>query len=88
MPKDRRKLVWQDKGVRTAAKRSPLRICLTDLQKEIYEYVVALGSATVEKIAEKFNVHQTNLENQLATLKHCQLLKGKREGDMAYIVPW
>ncbi len=61
---------------------------LTDLQKEIYEYVVALGSATVEEIAEKFNVHQTDLENQLATLKHCQLLKGKREGDMAYIVPW
>jgi len=30
----------------------------------------------------------STFENQFAILRHCQLLKGKKEGDAVYIVLW
>ncbi len=61
---------------------------LTDLQKEIYEFIKAKGKATRQEIAEQFKLPPTELENQFAILRHCQLLKGRKEGDIVYIVPW
>lgn len=61
---------------------------LTDQQKKIYEYIQSLGKATMADIREKFNLPEAELNNQFAILRHCQLLKGKKEGDMVYIVPW
>ncbi len=61
---------------------------LTDLQKEIYEYIQTKGKATRMELIEKFKLPPTELENQFAILRHCQLLKGKKEGDTVYIVPW
>jgi late competence protein required for DNA uptake (superfamily II DNA/RNA helicase) len=61
---------------------------LTDLQKEIYEYIESKGKATRMELMEKFNLPLTELENQFAILRHCQLLKGKKEGDVVYIVLW
>ena len=61
---------------------------LTDLQKEIYEYIKSKGKATRMELMEKFKLPATELENQFAILRHCQLLKGKKEGDMVYIVLW
>jgi LIM domain len=61
---------------------------LTDLQKEIYEYIESKGKATKMDLMEKFNLPPTELENQFAILRHCQLLKGKKEGDNMYIVLW
>lgn len=61
---------------------------LTDLQKEIYEYIQTKGKATMVELMKQFKLPPTELENQFAILRHCQLLKGKREGDTVYIVPW
>jgi late competence protein required for DNA uptake (superfamily II DNA/RNA helicase) len=61
---------------------------LTDLQKEIYEYIQEKGKATKAELMEKFKLPTTELENQFAILRHCQLLKGKKEGDAVYIVLW
>lgn len=61
---------------------------LTDLQKEIYEYIQTKGKATMMELMKQFKLPPTELENQFAILRHCQLLKGKREGDTVYIVPW
>jgi len=61
---------------------------LTDLQKEIYEYIRSKGKATRMELLEQFKLPPTELENQFAILRHCQLLKGKKEGDAVYIVPW
>jgi len=61
---------------------------LTDQQKEIYEYIESKGKATKIELMEKFNLPTTELENQFAILRHCQLLKGKKEGDTVYIVLW
>jgi transcription initiation factor IIE alpha subunit len=61
---------------------------LTDLQKEIYQFIAEKGKATRNELAERFNLPPTELENQFAILRHCQLLKGKKEGDTVYIVLW
>ena len=61
---------------------------LTNLQKEIYEYIQEKGKATREELMERFQLPPTELENQFAILRHCQLLKGKKEGDAVYIVLW
>ncbi len=59
------------------------RIC----KKELYEYVKAKGKVTESEIVEKFKMHRVDLENQLATLHHYQLLKGKLEDGTAYLMP-
>jgi late competence protein required for DNA uptake (superfamily II DNA/RNA helicase) len=61
---------------------------LTDLQKEIYEYILQKGKATKAELMERFQIPSPELENQFAILRHCQLLKGKKEGDAVYIVLW
>ena len=61
---------------------------LTDLQKEIYEYIREKGKATRAELVERFQLPMPELENQFAILRHCQLLKGKKEGDAVYIVLW
>ena len=61
---------------------------LTNLQKEIYEYIQEKGKATKAELMEKFQLPSPELENQFAILRHCQLLKGKKEGDTVYLVLW
>jgi hypothetical protein len=61
---------------------------LTNLQREIYEYIQKKGKATKPELMEKFHLPATELENQFAILRHCQLLKGKKEDDDVYIVLW
>ena len=61
---------------------------LTDLQKEIYEYIQTRGKATRMELMEEFKLPATELDNQFAILRHCRLLKGRKEGDNVYIVLW
>ncbi len=61
---------------------------LTDLQKEIYEFVKIKGKVTGQEMIDRFKLSPAELENQFAILRHCQLLKGKREGDQVYTVLW
>ncbi len=61
---------------------------LTDLQKGIYEFIESRGKATREELAERFDMSLQELENEFAILRHCQLLKGKKEGDRVYLVLW
>ena len=61
---------------------------LTDLQKQIYEFIQEKGKATRAELAERFRLPATELENEFAILRHCQLLKGRKEGDAVYIVLW
>jgi hypothetical protein len=61
---------------------------LTKLQKSIYEFIKKQGKATKEDLAKEFGLKPTELENEFAILRHCQLLKGKKEGDKIYLVLW
>lgn len=59
---------------------------LTELQTAIYEFVKSKGKTTGEEVMKNFNIPQRDLATQLATLRHCELIKGHKEGDKVYLV--
>ena len=61
---------------------------LTELQRAIYGFVRERGKATREEIMARFNIAPGELETQFAVLRHCELLKGHKEGDRVYVVPF
>lgn len=61
---------------------------LTDLQKAIYAFVMNKGRVTGNEIQTKFSLSPRDMQNQFATLRHCELIKGHKEGDQVYIVPF
>ena len=61
---------------------------LTELQTAIYEFVRSNGRVTREEIMVNFNMKETELQTHLATLRHCELLKGYKEGDRIFLIPF
>ena len=61
---------------------------LTDLQKAIYEFVRSEGKVTVEELTRHFQLSGSELQSHFSVLRHCELLKGRKEGDTHYIVPF
>ena len=61
---------------------------LTVLQKGIYEYVVAQGRTTKPALCEAFAVTALEVDKQMAILRHCELLKGRKIEDVIYMVPF
>jgi hypothetical protein len=61
---------------------------LTELQKDIYEFIVSSGGVKKEEIARKFGISLLEAENQFALLRHCELVKGQKRTDGVYIVPF
>ena len=59
---------------------------LTELQKEIYEYVKANEKVTPDALLKKFRLAPWQLEKQVATLRHCELLKGTLIDGVKYLV--
>jgi recombinational DNA repair protein (RecF pathway) len=61
---------------------------LTELQQVIYEFIRGKGKATREQLIENFEITEAELQRQLAILRHCELVKGHKEGDSIYLVPF
>jgi predicted HTH transcriptional regulator len=61
---------------------------LTELQKEIYALVKRKGKVTREEVIEELNLSEQEMQTQLATLRHCELVKGHKEGVKVYLVPF
>jgi hypothetical protein len=61
---------------------------LTPLQKDIYQFINGQGKTTYAEVMKKFNVSQRELEHVVATLRHCELVRGQKEGDRVYLVPF
>lgn len=59
---------------------------LTELQKEIYEYVKVNGKVTPEDLANKFQLSTWEMQRQFTTLRHCELLKGTLIDGVRYIL--
>ena len=57
-------------------------------QKILYNYIIENEKTTIEQLCNKFNLTEVKLKNQLAILRHLELIKGKKEGDKHYIVPF
>ena len=58
---------------------------LLPVQQEIYKYLQEQGRATREQIAAKFNLDQKELEKHTAVLRHCELVRGMKEGSKVYM---
>ena len=61
---------------------------LTSLQQAIFAFVKNRGRSNAAEIMTKFSLTRPDFTNQFATLRHCELLKGQKEGDMVIIVPF
>jgi hypothetical protein len=59
---------------------------LTDLQKNIVDFVNDKGKATKAEIAAHFELKGPELDKQFAVLRHCEVLKARKEPDNIYIV--
>jgi hypothetical protein len=61
---------------------------LTDEQKDICEFIKSKGKATAAEVMANFSITQQELEKVVATLRHCELVRGQKEGDKVYLVPF
>jgi hypothetical protein len=61
---------------------------LTDQQKAIYEFVKSKGKVTIEEMTFHFNLSESELQSQFSVLRHCELIRGQKEADKIYIVPF
>ncbi len=61
---------------------------LTEQQREIYEFIKFKGKVTGIELYTKFRLSPQELENQIAILRHCELVKGQKEGNKVYLMPF
>lgn len=61
---------------------------LTDLQKDIYNYIKAEAPVTHEQIMKKFSLAKWELEKNFATLRHCELVRGFRDKGQVFVKVW
>lgn len=59
---------------------------LNEKQKLIFNYIKSKGKVTPKELIDYFKMSKSELENQLAILRHLELTKGKKENDGIYIV--
>jgi hypothetical protein len=61
---------------------------LTELQKDIYEFIRDKGEVKPEELIRHFNLSESELHSEFAVLRHCELVKGDKQADGVYIVPF
>jgi predicted transcriptional regulator len=61
---------------------------LTKQQREIYEFIKSKGKVTFEELHRAVQIPPQELENQIAILRHCELVKGQSEEGKVYLVPF
>jgi len=61
---------------------------LTEIQKEIYEFIQSKGKVTLEELLGRFNMSESEMRAEFAVLRHSELVKGSKEVDKVYIVPF
>ncbi|NLA26797.1 MAG: hypothetical protein GX878_05320 [Firmicutes bacterium] len=58
---------------------------LLPIQNKIYSYLKERGRATREQVGQEFGLHEKELEKHFAVLRHCELVKGYKEGKVIYM---
>jgi len=61
---------------------------LLDIQKKIYNFILESEKATRQEIMAALNISELELDKQIAILRHCELVKGRKEGSQVYMVPF
>ncbi len=58
---------------------------LTEIQKTVYDFIKSKGSVTREEIMEGLNLTLREMENHFTVLRHCELVKGFKDGEKYYL---
>lgn len=58
---------------------------LTEIQKNMYEFVKSKGKVTKDELMGEFDLSPMELERQISVMRHCELLKGMKEGKNIFI---
>ncbi len=61
---------------------------LTDLQKKIYGTIEGRGRITKDELSVVVGVKPEELETQFAVLRHCELVRAHKEGNVVYLTKW
>lgn len=61
---------------------------LNELQKAIYKFIMDNKKASAQQLCTEFELTEAQLTNQIAVLRHLQLVKGKKEGKTICLVPF
>ncbi len=59
---------------------------LLPIQKKIYEYIQDKGQVTRDQVVEALDIPDWELEKQIAVLRHCELVKGRKVDGNVYLV--
>lgn len=60
---------------------------LSEMGKRVYEFVKSRGRVTREEVMANLNLSELDLEAQLVTLMHSELVKERSQGDKMYLIP-
>ena len=61
---------------------------LTELQRQICGVIEQRGKITREELLKILAIKPEELERQFAILRHCELIRGFKEGDKVYLTKW
>ena len=61
---------------------------LNELQKAVFNHIIDSKKATVQELCTKFELTEAQLTNQIAVLRHLQLIKGQKQGIAVCFVPF
>lgn len=61
---------------------------LSELQQNIYKTIEEHGKITKEELLKILNIKAEELEQEFAILRHCELIRGFKEGDKVYLTKW
>lgn len=61
---------------------------LTELQKNIYDYVKNNNKATKPELISTFGLSASELDRLIPVLRHCELIKARKIENEIYIVPF
>lgn len=59
---------------------------LTEIQNSIYSFIKENQKVTMKQLCLQFNRSEVQIQNQLAVLRHLELIKGKMEENKRFIV--
>jgi recombinational DNA repair protein (RecF pathway) len=59
---------------------------LLPIQKQIHDYISDNGMVTREQVMESLGIPDWELEKQIAVLRHCELVKGKKVEGKVYLI--
>jgi hypothetical protein len=61
---------------------------LTEFQQRICSVIEQKGKVTKDELVKILDIKLEELELQFAILRHCELIRGFKEGDKIYLTKW